>query len=344
MNSRNIYLVGTIPLTRPYDVFTLVADILGEKVLRVPDGEIGDRRMWVQAQYPYLLSAEAVEAGGMPEDGLSRKGSYQFPLRLCPGATAGDVQFPDLGYTRYARYAYSVFKALKEAERIPANWRLQIGLPAPMDVCVMVEFDDRSAIESAYERAMLREIEQIQREIPHAELAITFDVVRGVLHWEFPDHPYPQLHFDNAREGTLERYCRLGVAVASDVELGYHLCYGDQQHTHAIEPGDLAATTGLASALTSALQRSIDYFHVPVPRNRADDAYFEPLSDLAVGEAELYLGLVHYSDGLEGTRKRIDVAQKYRSEFGSACECVFGRRPAEHNIARLLQLHADAAS
>jgi hypothetical protein len=38
--ARDIYLVGSIPLTRPYDVFTTVAELLGERVRRVPDGEM----------------------------------------------------------------------------------------------------------------------------------------------------------------------------------------------------------------------------------------------------------------------------------------------------------------
>ena len=43
--------------------------------------------------------------------------------------------------------------------------------------------------------------------------------------------------------------------------------------------------------------------HLPVPRNRTDEVYFAPLRTLRLHpETELYLGLVHYTDGIEGTR------------------------------------------
>jgi hypothetical protein len=44
---------------------------------------------------------------------------------------------------------------------------------------------------------------------------------------------------------------------------------------------------------------------MPVPRNRDDHAYFLPLHDLRISpETELFLGLVHDSDGTEGARRR----------------------------------------
>jgi hypothetical protein len=66
---------------------------------------------------------------------------------------------------------------------------------------------------------------------------------------------------------------------------------------------------------------------MPVPRHRDDDAYFAPLRDLDIGEAKLYLGLVHHTDGVEGARRRLATARKYITGFGIATECGFGRRP-----------------
>jgi hypothetical protein len=78
-----------------------------------------------------------------------------------------------------------------------------------------------------------------------------------------------------------------------------------------------------------------------VPRSRSDDAYFEPLKDLKLRrETELYLGLVHLTDGVEGTRNRIATAEKYAADFGIATECGFGRRPPE-TIPDLLAVHRE---
>ena len=86
----------------------------------------------------------------------------------------------------------------------------------------------------------------------------------------------------------------------------------------------------------------MDYVHMPVPRERCDDDFFKPLAELdrqRIGE--VYLGLVHYTDGVEGARRRINAAKKYLPEFGIAAECGFGRRPNHQDVMRLIKLHAD---
>jgi len=81
---------------------------------------------------------------------------------------------------------------------------------------------------------------------------------------------------------------------------------------------------------------------MPVPVDRADDAYFKPLKEMRLDpKMKLFLGLVHDTDGVEGTRKRIAVAAKYARGFGIAAECGFGRRPPE-TVPNLLRVHAEA--
>jgi hypothetical protein len=91
------------------------------------------------------------------------------------------------------------------------------------------------------------------------------------------------------------------------------------------------------------IARPLQLIHMPVPRNRADDAYFAPLRRLDLRpETELCLGLGHYTDGIEGARKRLATAEKFVRDFSIATECGFGRRdPA--TIPALLRLHADIA-
>jgi hypothetical protein len=82
---------------------------------------------------------------------------------------------------------------------------------------------------------------------------------------------------------------------------------------------------------------------MPVPRNRADDAYFEPLKALTLRpETELCLGLVHYTDGVEGTKQRLATAKKYAERLSIATECGFGRRDPR-TIPELLRIHAEVA-
>ena len=99
-----------------------------------------------------------------------------------------------------------------------------------------------------------------------------------------------------------------------------------------------------ANRLSAGIGRSIQLIHMPVPRDRSDDAYFRPLQDLKLRpETALALGLVHYTDGAEGTRKRIAAASKYASDFLIGTECGFGRRDPR-TLPALLDIHAQAAA
>ena len=92
----------------------------------------------------------------------------------------------------------------------------------------------------------------------------------------------------------------------------------------------------------AAVRRRVDFVHMPVPRNRNDEAYFAPLAGLSIGETKLFLGLVHHTDGIQGTLQRLETAQKYASGFGLATECGFGRRSPE-TIPELMRIHREAA-
>src|SRR6185437_15922178 len=123
-----------------------------------------------------------------------------------------------------------------------------------------------------------------------------------------------------------------------------HFCYGDPGHKHIIEPKDTGLMVDFANQLRDAIKRPITWIHMPVPRDRSDDAYFTPLKGLRLGpETELYLGLIHLTDGVEGAKRRIAAAKRAAADFGIATECGFGRRPPE-TIPLLMELHRDVAA
>ena len=129
-----------------------------------------------------------------------------------------------------------------------------------------------------------------------------------------------------------------------DVQAGIHLCYGDPGHKHIIEPADLGTCVAYSNGITSASPRAVDFIHMPVPRDRADDVYFAPLAGLDVADdTQMFIGLIHYTGGLDGTRTRLDTAVAHAGHnIGIGTECGFGRRdPA--TIPGLLKIHADAA-
>jgi hypothetical protein len=98
----------------------------------------------------------------------------------------------------------------------------------------------------------------------------------------------------------------------------------------------------MSNGLVQGLPRRLDYLHLPVPRDRADDAYFAPLRDLGLPpETTLYLGLIHHDDAA-GDQARIAAARKIVPRFGLSSECGWGRTdPAR--VPGLIAAHRRAA-
>src|SRR5262249_9455941 len=107
------------------------------------------------------------------------------------------------------------------------------------------------------------------------------------------------------------------------------------------EPADATKLVEIGNALSASLGRPLNWLHVPVPRGRTDEGYYAPLRELRMRpETEVYLGVVHYTDGVEWTARRIEAAQRFVWGFGTATECGWGRR-APSTLAELLRIHRE---
>lgn len=332
-----VLLVGSVPMPNTDAVFRLLAKELGSRAKRYPDGETGERTMWIRWQRrsfdenPGMVLVDP--AANLPgyADKIARP-FYKIGAR-------DQVKFGNLRFADMAEESYAVFKRLKSDGVIPASVKFQVSIPTPVALLSgFVAKEDRAAVEPALETAMKAEVARIVSTIPHGELAIQWDVCQEVLGH---DGGY-DIHFGNAVEETTARLRRLAASIPAGVELGIHLCYGDPGHKHILEPKDLATSVKFANAICTGIGRPVAWVHMPVPRGRSDDAYFAPLKELRVpADTEVYLGLVHLTDGLLDTAKRIEVAEKFLPRFGFATECGLGRRdPA--TIAPLLGVHREA--
>ncbi len=338
---RNVHLVGSVGLTDAEAVFTTLAETVGDTAKRYPDGETGARGYWIRWQEQFLdghPQFEVVEAH-VQLPGFKDKVKRAF-FKVRDGVSADGLAFGTIGYADHGIASYGIFKALKEAGTVPAGTRFQVSLPTPVAfLSGFIIAPDRDKVEGAYERVMTREIERLVAAIPADELSIQWDVCYEVVGH---DGGYT-LHYDNDLEASLERLVRLGGLVPEPVELGYHLCYGDPGHKHIIEPKSLATCVAFANGISNGATRDVQWIHMPVPRDRDDDGYFAPLDDLRLRpETELYLGLVHFTDAVDGTLRRLGAASHHVPAFGIATECGFGRRDPE-TIPDLLRVHRSVA-
>jgi len=336
----HVHLVGSVALDTVEEVFRTAGTLLGRRLKRCPDGEPGGRRLWISWQYP-LLRANAY----LQIDPVSLGQAGMFPkLRLAEGVRTEDIHFGELGYAREARASYQDFLSSRSRGELAPGTRFQVSLPTPMAVILPFCMNqDIAAIEPAYEKAMLAEVERICAAIPHQDLAIQWDVCIEMVIWD------GQLASRYPKEGTshadiLARLTRLGDAVPSDVELGFHLCYGDLDAKHFVDPVDATKLVELANALAQSVKHPIAFLHMPVPRSRSDDTYFAPLAGLKLAAVtELYLGIVHAEDGVEGLKKRAEAASRYVKNFGIATECGIARQRKPELVRKILALHAEGS-
>lgn len=326
--------MGSIPLDTTEEVFTRLASALPGCLQSIPDGEPGERDFfvfWQHQSFPIEVRGPMV------------KQLLQEP----PAAESFTLTLDQVKPTRYDDHAiasYAKFCDFRDQGKIPAGVRFQVCLPGVINsIWATVDPRYREQAHPFYEQRLLESLQRIQQEIPARDLAIQFDVA---IEFAFMEYERGNLKNDmfkpyvsSAKEAALESAIRLSSHVDKEVHLGYHLCYGDIQHKHFVEPPDMSLMVEFGNELLQRVGPShhIEWMHMPVPKDRTDTAYVQALAEL--NDVNLFLGLVHAHDE-DGTKKRIAVAQSvYSKPFGIATECGMGRTPREE-LESILEISA----
>ncbi|HLG46133.1 MAG TPA: hypothetical protein VKY24_07830 [Reyranella sp.] len=338
-----LHLIGSVPLGSTEEVFRTLSQELGPHLRRMPDGETGERSRWVYFQGQMLRAHPAMEIDPtvplypfVQWDGKVVREIAQ--VRFKPCVDPDTVAF-ETGYDKAAADSYEVFKRLRQSGAIAAGTRFQVSLPTPHSSGYLyVSGPARQTYFRVYERALLKALANIVATIPAQDLAVQWDVCQEVLAFEgyFKDRPA------DYKQQTFAMLGRLGDAVPAGIELGYHLCYGSPADEHLVQPKDAAILVEMLEGIAAAIRRPIEFFHIPVPKERIDDAFYAPLKAWKrPAGTELYLGLLHHNDEA-GDRKRVAVARKFISDFGLSAECGWGRTEPGR-LPGLLKGHRAAA-
>lgn len=341
----SVHLVGSAPFESAKDVFTKAAKALRGRLERIPDGETergGEFIAWQRVVFPTEEVWGPMHRNPQPEDRM-------------------DLEFTvdDMKPTKYDEFAvknYAVFRQLKEEGVIPSRTRFQVCIPSPIDaIWVNVRSEYLTKLQPLYTERLLKDLWHLQDVIPASELAIQIDcaIEFALLECDrgrFPEHIRNQYFFFEkvfgpkrigdhtgeadfppVKEYLLDAISKVSAAVDKEVQLGYHLCYGDLKHEHFIQPEDSGLLVEMANSLAREIapKHPIHWIHMPVPKDRSDEAYFKPLKDLNIGDTKLILGLVHAHDKA-GTVEKVRLVQAiYPLPFGVATECGLGRTPLE---------------
>jgi hypothetical protein len=338
-----VHFVGSIPLSDAETVFRTLAAATGPYLKRLPDGETGIRKTWIRFLQQVLADNPAIEvASDVPPfkftqwDGRLLR---EIPrLRVKPGARL-DPETIKTGYADMAIESFRLFDRLQQEDVIPVGVKFQISLPTPIAPTYnnMVP-TDRPALIPVLTTHLLGEVAAIAQALPNDRIALQWDVCQEVIAWEGYYEPGPV----DFRKETIAELIAIGDGVPAAIELGYHLCYGSPADEHVIQPKNAGIMVEIVNAVSAGVRRPIQFFHLPVPKPRTDDAYFAPLAGLKLRpETELYLGLVHRDD-MAGNAARLASAGRHVRVDGVATECGMARGDPERFPA-LLAAHAQTA-
>jgi hypothetical protein len=311
---RPVFLVGSMPF-EPSEVFERSSSSLRGLLARIPDGEL---KGWLPAR-DFQRMAHVTRGHGQSISGPP----FLETVRAELGVEPKSLSFNTLHYFAHAVESFDTFRRMKAEGRIAENVRFQISIPTPFTGLISWDWDQLRDVWPVYEAALIGEVAKISATLPLSELAISWDVCEFVMALANPHAP-AAYSLDELASGV----SRCLNSVPPPAETGLHLCYGGYNSAGTNDDPlnrhikDTALMVEFFHAVSSRTIRPINWLHVPVPRQREDDAFFAPLANLALApDTQLFLGLVYLEDGIEGARRKVAAASKYVQEFGVAAAC-----------------------
>jgi hypothetical protein len=343
-----LLLVGSLPADSTDAALRDGAELFGDLVFALPDGETGRRAAWVGYERERLVRPHPdVETVATTESPTGRpRHAYETPVfKIRVGVT-------ELHWDSWARIddaiaSHERFRALREEGVVPAGVRFQVGLPFPSSALNGFKADfagDYPIAAKGFAELVARELDRLTSAVPPSELAIQWDVcyevldIEGVVAWMG----------DGAWERFADAVSTLTPLVPEEVLLGYHFCYGTFPDWPMYEPRDMSLMVRMANHAVAHSGRSVDWVHMAGPKylRSEDERFFSPLADLRAADARIFLGIVLPVDGVAGVRRRQATAARFLDDFGVAMYCGFGRQPGAdgHETMREHRAVALAAS
>jgi methionine synthase II (cobalamin-independent) len=328
--SRKTHLVGAWPGISGAHAMETAMRRLGPHLLRLTDGETGERAWWVLPTMAWLRANPDVE--------VIKEGDYSsyakgVDYRVIPGHHF-DPDNIQLQYHRNFQRSYPGFKVLRERENLP-QLSFQVGLPAPVDLAVdgfgYEAAQDDHSLAQAFAAATLREIAAIHAEAQD-DVIFQLETVVGMV---AVARATPQAQPEVAKQ--------MAQAITSMVErapagarFGAHLCLGDFHHRALAEMGSARPLVTMANALLAAWPEGqpLEYIHAPFAAAEKpgsfDPSWYEPLAELDLPEDLRFVaGFIHEDLDVEQLREiqaLIERAAGRRVDI--AATCGLGRRPS----------------
>ena len=167
MTQRNVLFTGSIGLENEDQVFQTLAEKVGGRAKRYPDGETGARYHWVRWLDGTYKANPQFQVHDPDKKVAGYKDSHTRAFYvLADGVAPDEVDIGRFGYAEYAIASHRKFQALKKDGAIPPATRFQVSLPtAVAATSAFIEIDARADVEPAAEYALMGEVTDLVHRI-----------------------------------------------------------------------------------------------------------------------------------------------------------------------------------
>jgi hypothetical protein len=335
MSQRRALLVGTLPGETSEEAMRTAMDRLGPHLRQLPDGETGNRRVWVVG---LIMSFE-----GHPDLEIAKEGDWSdykhqrnYRIRKGHKLTGGNL---DLEYLKWYEINRPVFDKVTLEAKLP-DISFQVGIPGDLDMTMFTMGPTRMmGNRKPFAEATVRDINRIhaaadgdvlfQLELP-AETV--FVAKAGPLGAFVANKLAAGLH-------------RLVAASPEGARFGIHLCLGDLGHKALSGLRSAIPLVKLANAISAQWPtgRALEYVHAPLAAGDEppplEPKFYQPLSGLRLPAGTRFVaGFLHEDRSLSEQRDLLAVIEKaVGSEVDVAASCGLGRRSPEAAYATMVQ-------
>ena len=302
---------------------------LGPHLLRMSDGETGERAEWVGSQIEWMrVNPDVDRLTELPVKDYDSGNA--FKVKDGRDLQADNIR---LGYYVAFHESYPAFKFLREKYEQP-QVSFQVGVPAPMDFAAdLFGWEAHQAnpgIAEAFRAATVKEIERIHAEAGD-DVIFQIETVVGLVAITMT----PEEHQQATAEQIASELKKLVADCPNGTRFGAHLCLGDFHHKAFGKLVDATPVVLLANALSKDFPKSqkLEYIHVPFAAadepGSMEESWYEPLQGLKVpDDVRFAAGFIHEDVSAKDNKKLLEMIERLAGrEVDVAAACGLGRRP-----------------
>ena len=354
MTTRKSLLVGSMPFSDEQEAMTFAITHLGDSLLALPDGEIGEkteqypngkRSAWVMTAIN--LCAEDTANWEVVKDVV--RGTDGFPVdynsvqKLRPKHSPATMhKYLKFGYDDYFKESYATFTALKQEKGLD-DLAFQVGVPTGLGIAFsMMSPINALRYTDAFNKQVAYEVNEILK-VARDDVVIQIEVP-GELAFAYK---LPNFMVNIA----LWSIFNLVKKINPPARIGFHLCLGDLNNEALTHAKTLDKMVHFSNTLVDrwSPEHELAYMHYPLAEAidppPMDASFYEALKNIHLPEKTRFVaGFVHEKrsdDELAQIRDMIETIRQHPVDV--ACSCGLGRRPravAEAVIKTTVELTA----